>query len=502
MRRPRPRSQLVTTASYAADAAAAVDGVRDMDLSLREPFNNPSHSTPEIALSDVARQLRQPRKLEQRHFVQLERKAHVQYATDARHQFRSTSFHDALTASLVGRPGQPVITVLTELRDRPRQFEYSPLVADQLVYGTHNGNLVVVNQDSRRVIGACCIGGGKGHREPGELVSRMAQSSVSESPSIRDWVSAHGKNSVSGVSSRDADPMFGSRNTSAPTILGLSWLRQQPNLFLAGSDAGAIHLYNVDWMSSGQRGGCVKACDSFDQLTSIHVSSDDRQFIASGYSRHVSLYDLESGALVEEMLDIHDQHINVIKFAYHNPNVFVTSSFDRYIKKWDLREARPGGSRRPIFARRSGQGNVMACFSPNDEQLLVSAVDNEVIQYSASDGRLERRFNIHRTGLVNNYTRSYYMNNGAYVITGSCKEDMVRVYNASTGRCLREIELDGEHSGLSYVQSLRANPHRDFNLSVLLTYDDSHFRVGRNAESVFDVLANINLAQRMPCTRA
>ena len=36
--------------------------------------------------------------------------------------------------------------------------------------------------------------------------------------------------------------------------------------------------------------------------------------------------------------DLHDKdHINVLKFANTHPNLFVTSSFDHYVKMWDLR---------------------------------------------------------------------------------------------------------------------------------------------------------------------
>jgi hypothetical protein len=42
---------------------------------------------------------------------------------------------------------------------------------------------------------------------------------------------------------------------------------------------------------------------------------------------------------------------------------------------------------RPVFTRTSDQGNVMVCFSHDDRYLLSSAVDNEVRQYLAVDGR-------------------------------------------------------------------------------------------------------------------
>lgn len=120
--------------------------------------------------------------------------------------------------------------------------------------------------------------------------------------------------------------------------------------------------------------------DEFDQLTSVHVNSTDELFLASGYSRDVALYDISSGKRLQVFTDMHQEHINVIKFANHSPSVFATSSWDQDVKMWDLRQ-KPIS---PCFTSSSSRGNVMVCFSPDDHYLLVSAVDNEVISFFSS----------------------------------------------------------------------------------------------------------------------
>lgn len=396
---------------------------------------------------------------------------------------------------ILHRAESTCIDQLTQRFDRPRQFEYNPNVPGQLVYGTLNGTLVVLNQETREVVGACRHGGGAGHRNPGTLVPRSLDSTLpaDSTPGSAEDVGStinQMRHSFDWMSVTDSTPLL-----QGPLVLGLSWLHKRPNLFLAGTAAGDVHLYNVDWMGSGYKGGCVRACDGFEYLTSIHVSSDDRHFVVSGNSRDVGLFDLETGVRLEDLYDCHDMHINVLKFSNHNPNVFATSSFDRYVKKWDLRESRPGGARRPIFERCSDQGNVMVCFSPDDEYLLVSAIDNEVRQYTAGDGRLHHKFDIPQTKKADNYTRSYYMNDRDYIITGSCKEDIVRIYNARSGQLFREMEIDCHRSGLVFVQSLRANPHKDYNLSVLLACEG--VAGGHDSASTsFEALANVDLMGR------
>lgn len=380
-------------------------------------------------------------------------------------------FASSVSTALIRRRGAPHIQYLDHGQDRPRQFEYNPARPAELVYGTDNGCIVVIDQETGEVKGSCLNGGGRGNRPAGQRLPQTT--SLANTGVVRNNLDENGA-SVH----------------SAP-VYGLSWLNKRSDMFLSGSNDGSIHVYNVNWMKSGERGGCMYACETFDRLTSLHVSCDDTRFAVSGYQENVGLYDLQTGQRIELMRDCHTQPINVIKFAHGCPHVLVTSSFDRYVKKWDLRESRPGGGRRPIFKARSRTDNVMACFSPDDTRLLVSAEDNEVRQYLACDGTLEREFNIPKTGSTLNFTRSYYMNDRDYIITGSSKEDVVRIYNARSGAMFTEVDMDNREvlSGRPLcIQTLRANPHRSFNFSVLLA---------SNTEGgTYGLIANADLHRR------
>ncbi|GJS85727.1 WD40 repeat-containing protein, partial [Tanacetum coccineum] len=189
----------------------------------------------------------------------------------------------------------------------------------------------------------------------------------------------------------------------------------------------------------------INACVSFDeldQLTSVHVNSLDELFLVSGYSKHVALYDINTGKRLQVFIDIHREHINVLKFANHSPYIFATSSFDHDLKLWDLRQ-KPV---HPCYTMSSGRGNVMVCFSPDDLYLLASVVENEVKQLLAIDGRLHLDFGIAPTRSSLNYTRSYYMNGKDYILSGSCDEHVARICCAQIGRRLRDISLEGKSS--------------------------------------------------------
>lgn len=161
----------------------------------------------------------------------------------------------------------------------------------------------------------------------------------------------------------------------------LSWLRKQPGRFLVGSSCGVVHLCQVG--ADRDEGGLaarsiVRRYETFPKLTSIHGNCEDQvlmmmwienllnaclpvppcprphipssthpsiqhppknqQYVlVSGYSHDVRLYDMETGAVVRTYAGIHEDHINISRFANHSPNLFATSSFDRTMKLWDLR---------------------------------------------------------------------------------------------------------------------------------------------------------------------
>ncbi len=384
--------------------------------------------------------------------------------------FNDRRFEAACSKELLSRTGAPYVEYYCKPGDRPRQFEYNPIDTRLLVYGTEHANLIVLNQETMTVAGSCKVGGGPGLIAPGTSFVE----DFHELPEVRP----------------DGIPyqFVGRRRKS---VLGLSWFNKDPSMFISGSEDGSIHVYNVDRMADRKHGGCVLDATPFQYLTSLHTNCTDEKFLVSGYSTSIRLYDLGCGLELETIHGCHSEHINVLKFAHRNPNLFVTSSFDKSVKLWDLRERRPGGTRRPVFESESETGNVMVCFSPDDRYMLVSGVDNEVKQYCTGYGRLERSFDIPKSYNEHNYTRSYYMNGGDYIISGSCAEDVVRVYNARTGRLFKEVDLDNRscrREGLIFVQSLRANPRREFNFSALLS---------SNEVGPYNILANVSLLQRV-----
>jgi WD40 repeat protein len=306
--------------------------------------------------------------------------------------------------------------------DRVRQFEYSPLVPERIAAGTIDGKLLLL--DDGKLIGS-------------------------------GWIR--------------------SQRAASPAVLGMSWLRRNPDLFLAGVDQGMIMMVSASRLRAGGSAPkpeseiCVRSYPSFEGLTSVHVNADDALFAVSGYQLHFSVYDVETAAVVRRYEGAHEHHINVLKFSYHDPNLLATSSLDRSYKLWDIRDA----DRRPIYTSLSKTRNVMLCFSPDDSRVLVSATDNEIRQCFAATGKLEFNVNVPPLGSPHNYTRAYYSSNGEYIVSGTCKEPIVRLTSSRTNRVLAEVDIELDHhlgigSGHgSYIQSLRGNPFTPLSVGIL-----------------------------------
>ncbi|XP_051140626.1 protein DWD HYPERSENSITIVE TO UV-B 1-like [Andrographis paniculata] len=351
----------------------------------------------------------------------------ILYSREAGARKNQCFYTRSLCAAKVGSCVQPIIHPITcenqmasmeEKRLRPRQFEYHPSDSGLMAVGTLDGEVVVLNHETGSILS--CI-----------------------SP---QW-------ELSG-------------------ILGLCWLKRQPSKLLVGSDNGSLRLYDINrFESKFEDDYCCHSTvifDDFEQLTSVHVNATEDQCLTSGYSKKVAIYDICTGQQLHMFEDMHREPINVAKFSNHSPALFVTSSFDRDIKMWDSRQK----PMQACYTASSSRGNVMAVFSPDDLYLLVSAVDNEVKQLHAADGRLHTDFGIVSMGSSHNYTRSYYMNGRDYIISGSSEEPTIRICCAQTGRRLRDISLKNTGLGSSvFVQSLRSDPFRHFHMAVLAAYN-------------------------------
>ena len=288
------------------------------------------------------------------------------------------------------------------------------------------------------------------------------------------------------------------------SILGLCWLRRQENVskFVVGSDQGNLTLgdCSLDWQAPAEmvmtrksiyssvgsvralgRGTKVENCTIVKEyepsvkLTSVSVNCNDDFIVTSGYTKDVKTYDIETGQIVACLKDAHKDHINITRFMHTHPCLYATCSFDKTVKLWDLRQdsTKSGTKQIPIYTHNADSGLVMIAVSPCDSFILCSAVDNEIRQIHALDGRDHCLFSIPRTGKEGNFSRASYSQTGNYVLVGASEEKRVRMLCSASGEVVSTTNIYGGAVGKDesmYCQSLRNDPTSDNAFSVLVGY--------------------------------
>ncbi|KAF0698775.1 Aste57867_10633 [Aphanomyces stellatus] len=309
-------------------------------------------------------------------------------------------------------------SLISKVPCNPRQFEYHPRDPSLLVVGTFSGQVVVWNHALNRP----------------HYVSKAHQLNPTEQ------------------------------------VLGLSWLHneQHRDKFVLGTQKGSIHLCS---MNTGAHGAPFAP---FPHLSSVHVNMNDQHVLVSGQAHSVRIYDLGTGGLVRTFDDVHAKEINLSRFANHSPSLFATCSFDKTVKLWDLR----ANDATPIYTCTSQGENLTICFSPDDQRLLVSAVDDEFNQYCLLTGKLDWGYVLapQRVGGKPSYSRSYYTASGNLILSGSTDHAVVRMYCSHTGRVLHgAIQYSGRKHSALHTLSLRANPHDELKFCALVAYADTSY---------------------------
>ena len=153
-------------------------------------------------------------------------------------------------------------------------------------------------------------------------------------------------------------------------ILGLCWLKHtDTNRFVTGSGNGHVTCGRVlDDDSAADVSSVVQVYPDFDKFTSIHLNCTDELLLLSGYTQDCAVLDVASGKSVRRYSGIHTNHINISRFMNTTPQLFATSSFDKTVKLWDLRDC----SHRPVYTIENRAGVVMMSFAPNDLFLLTA----------------------------------------------------------------------------------------------------------------------------------
>jgi len=314
------------------------------------------------------------------------------------------------------------------------------------------------------------------------------------------------KDGVISVLDYESDAQTHKLEVDSYPILGLSWLHTRPEWAVVGaSQSGTICTVRYDETNPGRMEHVQ--LEPFLHLSSLSVNCTDDFFMTSGFCIDLGLYDLVTGRRINTFRGLHQNFINILRFAHRSPHIFATASFDHTCKIWDLRA--PINADRPVALLSTETLNVICCFSPDDQHVLCSGVDSALQQFSVTSQQepVCSRFPLPPLRSDTNYRRSLYLADGNLIATAATNESLLRIYTASAphkhlghidfkGMLLKRRQSAhhtlglggrlglqrGEHvvarsSELNaveeYVQSLRCHPTDPTLLGTLLSTSDS-----------------------------
>mmetsp|Transcript_46206 Transcript_46206/g.83213 ORF Transcript_46206/g.83213 Transcript_46206/m.83213 type:complete len:284 (+) Transcript_46206:2-853(+) len=202
--------------------------------------------------------------------------------------------------------------------------------------------------------------------------------------------------------------------------------------------------------------------EPFSHLSSLSMNCTDDFFMTSGFCVDVGLYNVMTGRRMKTFRSLHQNFINILRFAHRSPHLFATASFDHTCKVWDLRDPNIHADK-PAMCCSTETLNVMCSFAPDDSRLLVSGVDEALKQFDLRMHGQGTSFPVPATNSSINYRRSLYMAGGNVVATVATNESYLRLYDAMTPhRCLGQIDF---RNMLLKPQPRSPAPHRGRRLS-------------------------------------
>lgn len=190
-------------------------------------------------------------------------------------------------------------------------------------------------------------------------------------------------------------------------VLALQWLQRFPQIVLAGildTQTGDGGVEVLRWEGgtkvTGEEGGGRGWLAGMGYLNSVCSNASDEVLMLAGADR-LNFVDLGSGKVLREVGSgqWHVGLVNCPKFSNGHPALAATAGLDKRCCLWDLRAS----FSRPVYRRLLPAPIGLLHFSPSDDLLLASGLDNSLVQLCAVDGRVHCELELEPLQVSPNY---------------------------------------------------------------------------------------------------
>ncbi len=166
-------------------------------------------------------------------------------------------------------------------------------------------------------------------------------------------------------------------------------------------------------------------------IEAIVYSADDKTIASCGSSGSINVWNLSSG---QELRTLYGHTGWVSSLALSSDNAFLVSgSNDKTVKLWDLKNAKEV---RTLSGHEDAVNTV--AISPDNEIIASGSKDKSIKLWNLKSGKLIKSFPLQEKEI----SKIVFSPDGKFLATSA---DCIKIWNALTGKELRQIGKDGKH---------------------------------------------------------
>ncbi|XP_012263031.2 methylosome protein 50-like [Athalia rosae] len=204
----------------------------------------------------------------------------------------------------------------------------------------------------------------------------------------------------------------------------------ETNKFVVGEDSGVIQILSINEMADTHTHElqCLGySFDHDDSITSISTFDDNIRLVTTAMDYCIKVWDMVELYSTHSFSPAHTEIITCVQSQPKSSNVFASTSLDRDVLLWDLRQSKPAKS----ILKDADSGLTAAAWNPdNEHEIVIGDSDGKLLLL---DVRQESREPVFQSpkALSRSVHRLLFNKTKSHQLAGCCDSTEVKVFDTS-----------------------------------------------------------------------